>query len=600
MEEQANESNLEKDNIEKDEIPPDTELNKESKENSAKEEVEAINQDKEEISSNQEKEPNSENNDNDEDRDEQNDEELDEIADDIHQELNEEIKEVEENENEQEVHEEHVEAKDEEDIHENPESADYEPEPNEEAHENPEENPENNEEEDSQNEQEEHEYKERQAIHIHRQEEENGENAESSNQEEKIEDSGKIHPMQPVESKMNQDEEENNENKEEEPQAEEEENEENENIEQENEPEIEKEKEEENEEENAENISHEISKSPQKEDNTPTKEEKIITKKEIIKSESKREELPKRMVFKSITREENKSNIEKVETEVNYKEENYHDFVEIPLSEKEKYANIETIELKGGMETGEYKFLSSEKELTHINPAIAKVAISKEEILNEINRRRNKQKKISYEIIDKYFSLTVFDEKIEISANQQEHEVKESKPEDNFSKYLIEQINKIRADPQSFIGVIEDAKDNIKKNKRGRYYYNGNNIKVALREGESAFDEAIEFLKSCKPMNPLTFSNELIPSAPKTEEEIEDRNYLKKSVDKMMHEGIRINSYWRDFVSDAEICFLLMIIDDNGNNKGLRRNDILNPYLKNIGISSFEVDGYFVNYFILN
>ena len=33
----------------------------------------------------------------------------------------------------------------------------------------------------------------------------------------------------------------------------------------------------------------------------------------------------------------------------------------------------------------------------------------------------------------------------------------------NYSKYLLEQINKIRTDPKSFIGVIEDAKDNIKE-----------------------------------------------------------------------------------------------------------------------------------------
>ena len=41
-------------------------------------------------------------------------------------------------------------------------------------------------------------------------------------------------------------------------------------------------------------------------------------------------------------------------------------------------------------------------------------------------------------------------------------------------------------------------------------------------------------------------------------------------------------------------------MDDNGDKKGMRRNDILNPKMKNIGISSVEINGQFVNYFVLS
>ena len=41
-------------------------------------------------------------------------------------------------------------------------------------------------------------------------------------------------------------------------------------------------------------------------------------------------------------------------------------------------------------------------------------------------------------------------------------------PTDNYSKYIIEQINRIRIYPQSFLGVIEDAKANITKERFGR------------------------------------------------------------------------------------------------------------------------------------
>ena len=77
-----------------------------------------------------------------------------------------------------------------------------------------------------------------------------------------------------------------------------------------------------------------------------------------------------------------------------------------------------------------------------------------------------------------------------------------SKPTYNYSKYILEQINKIRIDPQSFIGVIEDAKNYIIKDKLGRIIYNGK-MRIALANGESSFNEAIEFLKNADSMEPL-------------------------------------------------------------------------------------------------
>ena len=73
---------------------------------------------------------------------------------------------------------------------------------------------------------------------------------------------------------------------------------------------------------------------------------------------------------------------------------------------------------------------------------------------------------------------------------------------DNYSKYIFDQINKIRTDPQSFIGIIDDSKANIVKNKNGLFAYDGK-VKIALFEGESAFDEAMEILKATKPMQKL-------------------------------------------------------------------------------------------------
>ena len=171
-------------------------------------------------------------------------------------------------------------------------------------------------------------------------------------------------------------------------------------------------------------------------------------------------------------------------------------------------------------------------------------------------------------------------------------------PLDNYSKYLLDQINTIRADPQSFIGVIEDSKAHICKDKKGRLIFNGK-VKIALTEGEAAFNECIEYLKNIEPMEPLEFDPYLTIQPPQNEQEIKDKNDIHKKVDNMINSGVYICSYWKDFIKDPEISFLLMIVDDNGVKSGRKRNDILNPNMKYIGISSAEIKRNFVSYIAL-
>lgn len=170
-------------------------------------------------------------------------------------------------------------------------------------------------------------------------------------------------------------------------------------------------------------------------------------------------------------------------------------------------------------------------------------------------------------------------------------------PKDNYSKYLLELINQIRIDPQSYIQVIEEAKKKITKNKYDeRLIYNGK-IKIALNEGGiSAFDNAINYLKNIKPMEKLLFNELIVIPSPKNENDIRDKNYMKYKVEELVNKGFIIKSLWRDVIKDPESSFLLMIVDDNGSQSGMRRNDILNPNMKYIGISSNEINGYFVGF----
>ena len=625
MENEPKETYLEKTSLENNEIPPDTLIKDQNQENSPKNEENDINQEKEDEKEdiNQEKEITKENKEDIENNEEPNDEEINEIADKVQ----EEVLNYQKQENEEISHE-IDEEKEVEDIKENNENVEeVEADQNEEIEENnEEENPENYEVEDSQQnhaeeEEEKQEYKERQGIHIHKEDEEKNENKEENIEE----DTGKIHPVEQVESTANQNEDEKNieynalkeaveeEENHEQVESNEQEDENHEQVESREQEEENHEQVESNEQEEEKEVENEEDENniPEKHDEPIDRKEKIYNNQEAKKLIKKNEninkgvieEIPRIMVFKRPKEQQTKHIVEEKEIQTKFKlsRKDYKNLVEIPKNEINSLDKKEIIILTGGIETGEYKFLGAETELKQEEP-VAKADISKEEILSEISRRSKKEKKISYEVIDKYYSLTVFDEKGEIAKKSQKEKLEDddSIPKDNFSKYLLEQINKIRADPQSFIGVIEDAKDNIKKSKNGNFYYNGNKIKVALVEGESAFNEAIEFLKSCKPMEPLVFSKNLIPPIPQNKEELQSKSYLRKSIDKMMCDGIRVNSYWRDIINDAEICFLLMIVDDNGDKKGMRRNDILSPNMKEIGISSVEINGRSVNYFVLS
>lgn len=310
------------------------------------------------------------------------------------------------------------------------------------------------------------------------------------------------------------------------------------------------------------------------------------------------------------------------------------EFVDIPLNEiKEK----DIIMIYGnGIDTGEYKFIGEKKIIKEDIVPNKNMIINQEEINEELIKRKNKkkEKKISYEVIDKYYALTNITtktiKKIEKTMNNnkshknyfystvninksnpiyqtqgkyinnlaQQNIINNISPSDNYSCYFLSQINKIRTEPQSFIGVIEDSKANIIKDHLGRIIYNGK-IKVCLNTGEAAFDEAIQFLKELEPMEPLIYNPQITINAPLNEDDILDKDDLNKKIKAMMNLGFNFRSYWRDVIKDPEISFLLMIIDDNGIKSGMKRKDILCPYVKYIGISSSEVNQNFVCYVTL-
>ena len=362
------------------------------------------------------------------------------------------------------------------------------------------------------------------------------------------------------------------------------------------------------------------------------------------------------------------------------KTEDISELIEIPRSEYPSYAGRETVFIGGGMETGEYKFKGQGIIITQKGALEENIDINEEEIMKEINRRKNKPKKEKrkrYEILDKFYAITEFEGKpiyktekmeqlqkqyeynqqqkysasgegsggIKISSGQgqfiqtfnnennaQFQQMQFSKyqsesqansenvnlscemmsnsirfknldttlePGDDFSKYILSQINQLRANPQAYISTVENAKNNITTDKHGRLIYNGK-IKIALSRGEQAFNEAIEFLKTSKATDNLIFNPYLTVEMPKSENEIKYKNDLRYKVEGLVNKGIMIKSFWRDVIKDPELSFLMMIVDDIGEKSGMRRRDLLDPNMKYIGISSVDINGCFVCYFTLS
>ena len=168
-------------------------------------------------------------------------------------------------------------------------------------------------------------------------------------------------------------------------------------------------------------------------------------------------------------------------------------------------------------------------------------------------------------------------------------------PEDEFDKYIFEEINKLRENPKSFIQKIESAKKNIGVDKRNNYIYKGKQT-ILLNNGIYAFDNAIKHLSVLRNMKKLNYNPELNIKLPSNEEEIIDRKYQNEKVDILLKNNIKIKSFWREVIKDPEECFLLMVIDDCGHNCGFKRKDLLDPKMTSIGINSINFGKYFACY----
>jgi hypothetical protein len=176
----------------------------------------------------------------------------------------------------------------------------------------------------------------------------------------------------------------------------------------------------------------------------------------------------------------------------------------------------------------------------------------------------------------------------------------------NYKQTVFDILNQVRENPSSYVPVIKDnfqyifeetktnSIDNENKNTKKIIFKK--KLKVALFRGLPAFNETIDILQNSQPIQPFIYKKELEVPLPKNQDELNDKTFFKSKIEQMKNNGIKIDVFFKDLIKDGEISALLMIVDDSIKNPGIKRQCILNPEYKYIGISNVKIGKQFVAY----
>ena len=155
----------------------------------------------------------------------------------------------------------------------------------------------------------------------------------------------------------------------------------------------------------------------------------------------------------------------------------------------------------------------------------------------------------------------------------------------NYIKKVFYLINQIRKNPKQFADFVLSSQQYIKEFDDKKIF--DYKIKVALNEGKKMFLDCAEYLRKLPPMEELTFNDDIVLECPTEPSSIRDMNYFKQKVVEKK-ENQKIEAYFKDSISEPEISVLLIIVDDAIKNPKKKREAVLNPKFKYIGISSSD------------
>ena len=181
--------------------------------------------------------------------------------------------------------------------------------------------------------------------------------------------------------------------------------------------------------------------------------------------------------------------------------------------------------------------------------------------------------------------------------------------EDNQYNYRVfELINQIRTNPPQYAETVIDNIKNITKethkttNKKTgieeeeEYLVFKKKVKVLLFKGEECFRDTAKLLENTQPMGELKYSPDIVIPLPESETEMKNPSFIKKKVNDIRG-NYSINAYFKDYIKNPEVAVLLMVVDDTENFNGKKREALLNPNFKYIGIDSKFIGKLFIAHF---
>ena len=252
------------------------------------------------------------------------------------------------------------------------------------------------------------------------------------------------------------------------------------------------------------------------------------------------------------------------------------------------------------IDDGKAEIIEKEKEVktdnkTQINIKPKKFLIKHSDNLEDFNYDTNISKtKVIYSSSIDIISKKKYENQL---ISEEEYNLT---PEDKYSKTIFELINNLRTNPKEVANLIEENIKYIVVDENNELFFKKNKIKYQLSKGYQVFNETINILNNLEPMNKLIYRQNITIKIPDNENDIIGLDYMEKEVNKLQNEGNHIFSFWKEKIKDPEVAFLMMIVDDNNKEIGLKRKDLINPDTLYIGISSVEFDNNFACFITLS